>query len=244
MGGGTTAPQWARTSSFTRFLDHTQRRTTGGRTPLDEWSARRRDFYLTTYNTHNRQTSMPPVGFEPTVSAGERQQTYALDCAATGTSKNNVFNITIRVPKINAVFSGFIPNRTQCFKRWIFSSENRNRFGCRISLYCLEYCKMGEVKMHGTSMGKVSLSERFKMNTIVRYSWTARLLTCERWTPFPKVQGTMKPCCITCGRTEPGNSGPSGSFGGLSLMEVIICPWTLAVVLIMSSTSYVLHAFR
>jgi hypothetical protein len=28
---------------------------------------------------------MPPVGFEPTISAGERQQTYALDRAATGT---------------------------------------------------------------------------------------------------------------------------------------------------------------
>jgi len=29
--------------------------TTVGRTPLDEWSARRRDLYLTTHNTHNRQ---------------------------------------------------------------------------------------------------------------------------------------------------------------------------------------------
>ena len=28
---------------------------------------------------------MPLVGFEPTISAGERQQTYALDRAATGT---------------------------------------------------------------------------------------------------------------------------------------------------------------
>ena len=27
---------------------------------------------------------MPPMGFEPTVSAGERQQTCALDSAATG----------------------------------------------------------------------------------------------------------------------------------------------------------------
>ena len=53
------------------FLDHTQRRTTVGRTSLDEWSARRRDLYLTTQNTHNRQTSMPPGGFEPTISAGE-----------------------------------------------------------------------------------------------------------------------------------------------------------------------------
>ena len=29
-------PPWARASSFTRFIDHTQRRTTLGRTPLDE----------------------------------------------------------------------------------------------------------------------------------------------------------------------------------------------------------------
>jgi len=68
-----------------RFLDHTQRRTTVGKTPLDEWSARRRDLYLTTLNTHNRQTSMPPVGCEPTITAGERLQTYALDRGVTGT---------------------------------------------------------------------------------------------------------------------------------------------------------------
>ena len=78
-------PTRAMTSSFLRFLDHTQRRITVGRTPLDEWSACRRDLYLTTHNTHNRQISMPPVGFEPTISAGERPQTYALDGAATGT---------------------------------------------------------------------------------------------------------------------------------------------------------------
>ena len=59
-------------SSRTRFLDHTQRRSTVGRTPLDELSVRRRDLYLTTHSTHNRQTSMPPVGFEPTIAACER----------------------------------------------------------------------------------------------------------------------------------------------------------------------------
>ena len=78
-------PTRVRPSSFVRFLDHTQRRITVGRTPLEEWSARRRDLYLTTHNTHNRQTSMPSVGFEPTFSAGERPQTYALDCVATET---------------------------------------------------------------------------------------------------------------------------------------------------------------
>jgi len=30
---------------------------------------------------------MPPVGFEPKISAGERPHTYALDRAVTGTGK-------------------------------------------------------------------------------------------------------------------------------------------------------------
>ena len=67
------------------LIHEVSRRTTVGRTPLDEWSARHRELYLTTHNTHNRQTSMPPVGIEPTAPAGERLQTYALDRAATGT---------------------------------------------------------------------------------------------------------------------------------------------------------------
>ena len=34
VSGATASPQWARASSFTRLLDHTQRRTTVGRIPL------------------------------------------------------------------------------------------------------------------------------------------------------------------------------------------------------------------
>ena len=67
-----TALYRALASSRTRLLDHTQRRATVGRTPLNESSVRRRDFYLTTHNTHNRQTSMLRVRFEPTIAAGER----------------------------------------------------------------------------------------------------------------------------------------------------------------------------
>jgi len=46
-------------SSFLRFLDHTQQRTTVGRTPLDEWSARRRDLYLTTHNSQQTNIHGP-----------------------------------------------------------------------------------------------------------------------------------------------------------------------------------------
>jgi hypothetical protein len=62
----------------------TLRYTTVAKIPLDEWSARRTDFYLTTYNTHTRQTSMPPVGFEPRIPTSERPHTHALDRAASG----------------------------------------------------------------------------------------------------------------------------------------------------------------
>jgi hypothetical protein len=73
-----------------RFHDHTHfRHTTVGRTPLNEGSARRRDLYLTTHNTHNRQTSMPSVGFEPTILVSERTKTHALDRTVTGIGIDN-----------------------------------------------------------------------------------------------------------------------------------------------------------
>jgi hypothetical protein len=73
------SPQWARTSSFTSFRDHTHQRTTIG---SDQLVAETATWH---HNTHHRQTSMPRVGFEPTISAGEQPQTHALNRAASGT---------------------------------------------------------------------------------------------------------------------------------------------------------------
>ena len=42
---------------------------------------------------------MPPVGFETTILAGERPQTYALERAATGTSIKTIYNSLNLVPK-------------------------------------------------------------------------------------------------------------------------------------------------
>jgi hypothetical protein len=50
------------------------------RTPLEEWSAWRRDLYLKTYNCHKRLTFMHPAVFEPTYT-GKRA---AADRTATG----------------------------------------------------------------------------------------------------------------------------------------------------------------
>ena len=40
---------------------------------------------------------MPPVEFEPTISAGERPQTYALDRAATGTDYIGIYRVNNQV---------------------------------------------------------------------------------------------------------------------------------------------------
>jgi hypothetical protein len=62
----------------------TLRHTALGRAPLDEWPARRRDFYFKKYSTPMRQTSMPPAELEPTIPASERPQIHALHRAVTG----------------------------------------------------------------------------------------------------------------------------------------------------------------
>jgi len=92
-------PTQAMASPFLRFLDHTPWCIIVSRTPLDEWSACHRDLYLTTHNNHNRQTSMPPVGFEPTSSGGEQPQTYALERAANGTGNLIMFLIKFMTQK-------------------------------------------------------------------------------------------------------------------------------------------------
>jgi len=87
-------PKVGQVSSFLRLLDQTERHITGG-TPLDEWSAGHRALYLTTHQTNNRQTSIPPAGFELTISAGELPQTYALNRAVARTACSNVWISTI-----------------------------------------------------------------------------------------------------------------------------------------------------
>ena len=49
---------------------HSIRHITLGRTPLDNGLVRHIDLYLTTHNTHKRQTFMSPAGFEPAKPAG------------------------------------------------------------------------------------------------------------------------------------------------------------------------------
>jgi hypothetical protein len=89
---------WAKASSFTTFLDHTQRRITVGRTPLDEWSAHRRDLYLTANTTLTTDKRPHPDG----VRTHSLSRRAAAVRAATGTG--NVLQIVsiIRSKKLQS----------------------------------------------------------------------------------------------------------------------------------------------
>ena len=83
---GTAAPSGPSPPHYQRFTI-TLRHTTLGRTPLGKWSARRRNLYVTTHNTHMRQTDIhAPEEFAPTISTSERPQNHDSDRAATGIS--------------------------------------------------------------------------------------------------------------------------------------------------------------
>jgi hypothetical protein len=104
---GTTAPCGPGPPHYRGFII-TLRHTTLGRTPLDEWSARRGDLYLTTHNTHKRQTSMPAAGFECAIQTSERPQT----CAAIGIGWFSHYRATISVYNFRRM--AFIMGRVVC----------------------------------------------------------------------------------------------------------------------------------
>jgi hypothetical protein len=119
------------------YLHHTQRHSTVGRTPLDEWSARRRDLYLTTHNTHNRQPFMPPVRFEPKTPAVVRPQTYALDRAATGDRHKMLIN-NIFMDNCNSSHL-FLPQWSQILTKGKWSLYFLLHSSAMPSFYCLYF---------------------------------------------------------------------------------------------------------
>ena len=60
---------------------------------------------------------MLPVGFEPTISAGERPKTYALDRAATGIGRT-CYRTLCNNPEdynLNRQVTGKLPKHSTCF---------------------------------------------------------------------------------------------------------------------------------
>jgi len=129
---GVKAPQWAMASSFPRLLDHTQRRTTVGRTPLDEWTARRRDLYLKTHNTHKRH-SCPRWDSNPqSQQASGLRRIYIIKTAVL--FRHPTRTITYDQPLL--LWEAFYLQSSTVLKKLVsskgltlFSKGNRNQYG-------------------------------------------------------------------------------------------------------------------
>jgi len=92
---------------YCRGFTITPRHTTLGRTPLNEWSARRRDLYIITHDPHTRHTSMPREGFEPaTPKASDRTPSY------TARPLGSPRRFPILLSKYLLFFLLFLPTRT------------------------------------------------------------------------------------------------------------------------------------
>jgi hypothetical protein len=165
---------------FLMFLYHTQWRSTVGRTPLDEWSARHRDFYLTTRDTHNRQISMPPVGFEPKISASEWPQSAHL------------LRLLVRIPPGAWIFvcceCHVLSGRSLC-DELITRPEESYRLCC-VVVCDVETSRIGapyiyiydisnlRVKMQGTPLNKTEMLVKKKFDCH-KCSWFK--LTYQQW---------------------------------------------------------------
>ena len=95
---------------------------------------------------------MPPVGIEPTISGGERPQTYALDRAATGTG----VSIGIHLDFWKKIASLQIHSSS--------SVTNRNARSPKLILY---FCKAFRFEL-GT-LGEFLVSAHFWFGLIYKY---------------------------------------------------------------------------
>jgi len=92
----------ALTSSFLRFLEHTQRRTTVGRTLLDEWYSHRRDVYLTTQNNPTDRHSFLRRASKPHSQQTSGWKPRPLTARPLETAHKNISTGNVNVKRHNA----------------------------------------------------------------------------------------------------------------------------------------------
>jgi hypothetical protein len=77
---------------------------------------------------------MLPVGFEPTISAGERPQTYVLDRAATGTGTINSYrNVKIKIKKLVTLIYRVIHKSLRDFRPLRYSNRDGHAEGKHVN---------------------------------------------------------------------------------------------------------------
>jgi hypothetical protein len=183
------SPQCARTSSLPRLHDRTQ--TIFGRTPLDEWSARSKDLYITIRNTMNRQTVMLQAGFEPAIPASEWSRTPALGhpVAAIGTSPLRNLNVrpAVRHPElsvatVNTKWNNYLNFMKQkyCFLQFLYVVSNSLTSVIHSCVVC------------STNWERTGRGLSIQCNKIYPRIWTTAWNVLRKYIPVTKARHTKK----------------------------------------------------
>ena len=80
---------------------------------------------------------MPPVGFEPTISAGERPKTYALDRTATRTG--NIMHLNFdkyNTEKLHNIYKNY---QAMCKMRVWATTIRYHPIACKIKIYTMQF---------------------------------------------------------------------------------------------------------
>ena len=112
------------------LITHKTTRATVGRTPLDEWSIRRRDLYLTTQLS--QQTNIHAPGGIRTHNLSRRApKTYALDRAATGTGYEIRYSYKIIILKHDEYLVHYIAENNNFPKKHEDWNVTKSKKSCR-----------------------------------------------------------------------------------------------------------------
>jgi len=127
-------PQWPNSPSGPEPPHYCGFTVTFGRNSLDGWSARHRDLYLTTHNTHRKETFMPQVvGFEPAIPESQRPQAQALDRAV----------IWVGSLSLSSQLLSFHVNSQTCIPRdfkWFFKPPQLSVYQALPVLHFYNFC--------------------------------------------------------------------------------------------------------
>ena len=110
---------------------------------------------------------MPPVGFEPTISAGEQPQTYASDRAATGTGwiwflvNRKLFRILEKESNLTAclLLTHSIVHKANAMKYLSFSVWPRVPTHCRCRELLWQRITLSDTHTHTHTLGRATLEE-------------------------------------------------------------------------------------
>jgi hypothetical protein len=168
--------------SFFRFLDHSKRGNTAVRTPLDEWSARRRDLYL---KTHNAEPNIPDPSGIRTHNLSRRA---VADLRLRPNGQENRHFLIVLLPNRRSQWPRGLRHSLRPFACWDCGFESHRGHGC-FSVVTVVCC---QVEVSATDW---SLVQRSPTNCGASLYVIKKPRTRGGYSPLPGCENTTTKGC-------------------------------------------------